>query len=98
MANELIEIEIAYLRPDRQFLQSLSLEPGACVETAITASGILKQCPEINLDQQKIGIFGQICDLNTPLKTGDRVEIYRPLAKNPMDQRRANAKPRKFKP
>jgi putative ubiquitin-RnfH superfamily antitoxin RatB of RatAB toxin-antitoxin module len=39
-----------------------------------------------------VGIFGQICDLEKILNAGDRIEIYRPLQKDPMDARRQKAK------
>jgi putative ubiquitin-RnfH superfamily antitoxin RatB of RatAB toxin-antitoxin module len=61
---------------------------GSTVAQAIAASGILEQFPDINLNQQKAGIFGQICTQDKTLADGDRVEIYRALLQNPMDARR----------
>ena len=88
MADGLIQVEVAYAKPDQQTLISLNLPSGSSVAQAISASGLLQQCPEIDLSQQKIGIFGQVCKLDTLLSEGDRVEIYRPLQQNPMDARR----------
>lgn len=88
MADGLIQVEVAYAKPARQTLISLSLPIGSSAEQAISASGLLQQFPEIDLNQQKIGIFGQVCKLDTLLSEGDRVEIYRPLQQNPMDARR----------
>lgn len=88
MVDELITVEVAYATPDRQLLIPIKLAAGGNVEQAIEASGILRQFPEINLNQQKVGIFSQICKLDKTLADGDRVEIYRPLQQNPMDARR----------
>lgn len=41
-----------------------------------------------------VGIFSQKVALNTPLKNGDRIEIYRPLLLEPMTHRKAKAKQR----
>ena len=89
MADESINIEIAYARPDQQVVIPLNVPPGSSAEQAITASGILEQFPEIDLKQQKIGIFSQICPLQKTVSAGDRIEIYRPLSQNPMDARRS---------
>lgn len=88
MADDLINIEVAYATPDRQAIIPLEVPTGSTVEQVITASGILQQFPEIDLGQQKVGIFSQICALEKTLADGDRVEIYRPLKQNPMDARR----------
>lgn len=88
MADELINIEVAYAKPDRQSVISLELHAGSTAEQVITASGVLEQFPEIDLSQQKVGIFGQVCTLDKPVVDGDRVEIYRPLLQNPVDARR----------
>jgi putative ubiquitin-RnfH superfamily antitoxin RatB of RatAB toxin-antitoxin module len=88
MADALICVEVAYAKLDRQSVISLTLPIDSIAEQAISASGILLQFPEIDLSQQKIGIFGQVCKLDKPLNDGDRVEIYRPLQQNPMDARR----------
>ena len=92
MADEAIGIEVAYAATDRQILIPLRMPEGTTVAQAIAASGILQEFPEIDLKQQKTGIFSQICELDRPVKAGDRVEIYRPLAQNPMDARRNRAK------
>lgn len=88
MADEIILVEVAYATPDRQVIVAVDLPLDGTVEQAIQASGILQQFPEIDLNQQKVGVFGQICKLHKPLTNGDRVEIYRALQQNPMDARR----------
>ncbi|WP_425257054.1 RnfH family protein [Methylomonas defluvii] len=88
MADDLIAVEVAYATPDRQLLIPISLAANSTAKQAIEASGILREFPEIDLGQQKVGIFGQICNLDKNLSAEDRVEIYRPLKQNPMDARR----------
>jgi putative ubiquitin-RnfH superfamily antitoxin RatB of RatAB toxin-antitoxin module len=39
-----------------------------------------------------LAIFGKLVTLDTELKNGDRIEILRPLLKNPMQARRERAK------
>ena len=88
MVNVVIEIEVAYALPDRQVLVGVVLADNGSVGQAIEASGILQQFPEIDLSQQKVGIFSQLCTLDSTLQAGDRVEIYRPLQQDPMAARR----------
>ncbi len=88
MADEIIQVEVAYVTPERQVIVALDLPLNGTVEQAIQVSGILQQFPEIDLSLQKVGIFGQICKLHKALTNGDRVEIYRALQQNPMDARR----------
>ena len=88
MAVDLIRVEVAYATQEHQVIVAVDLPSDATMEQAIKISGILQQFPEIDLNQQKVGVFGQICKLDKPLTTGDRVEIYRALQQNPMDARR----------
>ncbi len=92
MANDPIRTEVAYAKPERQAVLVVDLPIGSTVEQAIHASGLLQQFPEIDLTQQKVGIFGQVCKLDHPLQDGDRVEIYRPLTQDPMTARRNRLK------
>ncbi|MGZ8919198.1 MAG: RnfH family protein [Methylobacter sp.] len=39
----------------------------------------------------KVGVFGNICKLNQPLRQSDRVEIYRSLIHDPKEARRQRA-------
>lgn len=87
MAGE-IHIEVAYARQDQQASVALTLSAGNTVAQAIEHSGLLQRFPEIDLNQQKIGIFGQLCTLDKILADSDRVEIYRPLQQDPMSARR----------
>lgn len=90
--DELIEVEVAYARPDTQVLIALRVPPGTLVSDAIEQSGVLKDFPEIDLEgANKVGIFGKLTRLNTALQAGDRVEIYRELIADPREARRARA-------
>jgi len=64
------------------------LPAGATLIDALRASGVLERRPHIDLSRQAVGIWGRIRALDTPLKDGDRVEIYRPLQVDPKEARR----------
>jgi len=78
-----ISAEVCYAKPDTQTLLSVTLPPGATVLQAIQASGILSRHPEIDLTQQKVGLYGRVSTLDAPVNMHDRVEIYRPLQADP---------------
>jgi len=86
-----MNIEVVYGYTDRQALIRLELDNEATIEEAIKASGILEQFEDIDLTVNKVGVFGKLSKLNTALKDGDRVEIYRPLIADPKEVRRRRA-------
>lgn len=86
--SDLIQVEVAYARPERQVILPVMLAPGATIEQAIEQSGVLDEFPEIDLGQNKVGIFGKLSKKTAELKAGDRVEIYRPLLADPKEVRR----------
>lgn len=86
-----MNIEVAYARQDKQLIVPLQVEEPCTVEQAIILSDIIGQFPEIDLTENKVGIFSQICLLSARLQENDRVEIYRSLAIDPMEARRQRA-------
>ena len=86
-----IQVEVAYAKHDEQVIIPLDVEVGTTLEQAIDLSGILEQFPEIDLSQNKTGIFGKIAKADTELREKDRVEIYRPLIADPKESRRKRA-------
>ena len=86
-----INIEIAYALPDRYYLKSSKVDEGTMIQTAILQSGILQQFTEIDLRENKVGIYSRPAKLTDQLKDGDRIEIYRPLLADPKEIRRKRA-------
>lgn len=89
--SETIRVEVAYALPYQQAVQPLQLPVGATAEQAIRQSGILDKYPDIDLEKNKIGIFGKTSKLDAILRDKDRVEIYRPLLADPKEIRRKRA-------
>jgi uncharacterized protein len=89
--DQQIKVEVAYALPTQQVILPITVTPGTTAQIAIEASGILARFPEIDLKTNKIGIFGKLCRLDTPLRHLDRVEIYRPLSADPKETRRQRA-------
>lgn len=90
MSQDLM-VEVAYALPNKQIIIPVKVNEGITAEAAIMASGVLKQFPEIDLGVNKIGVFGKLTKLDTPLRHLDRVEIYRPLIADPKEVRRQRA-------
>lgn len=91
MPAERITVEVAYATPDEQLILPLTVEPGITVERAIRESGILERFPEIDLQTNKVGVFGKVAKLDAELTDHDRVEIYRPLIADPKEARKKRA-------
>ena len=78
-----MHIGVAYADKFKQAWLKLDVPEGSTVQVAIERSGLLTQFPEIDLSKNKVGIFGRIVKLDSPLADGNRVEIYRPITADP---------------
>ena len=97
VGSDQISIEVAYALPTEQVILSLDVEKGATIKQAIKQSGVLEKYPQIDLEKDKVGIFGKAQELNTVLQARDRVEIYRPITCDPKEVRRQRAKKKEKK-
>lgn len=88
-----ITVTLAYAQSaENQYLRTIGVPMGSTIETVIGTTGICDAYPEIDLAHNKVGILSQVLPLSTPVKAGDRVEIYRALTYDPMNARRLRAK------
>lgn len=83
-----LRVAVCHALPDRQFLEQLTLPDGALLRDALQHSQLRDFAPGLDIAQAKVGIFGKLKELDTPLRDGDRVEVYRPLIADPKDSRR----------
>lgn len=92
-----MNIEIVYVGQKSSFFQELTLSEKALVCDALAQSNILEfliqdqEHIELRELEGRIGLFGKIVSFDTVLKTGDRIEIYRPLILDPKEARRKRA-------
>ena len=78
-----MNIGVAYADKFKQLWLKLEVSDDSTVMEAIEYSGILKQFPEIDLNKQKVGIFGKVVKLDSKIEEGGRIEIYREITADP---------------
>jgi putative ubiquitin-RnfH superfamily antitoxin RatB of RatAB toxin-antitoxin module len=78
-----MNVGVAYADKFKQVWLKLEVPDGSSVRQAIEHSGMLEQFPDINLERQKVGIFGKVTRLDSAVKDGDRIEIYREITADP---------------
>ncbi|MGR8980634.1 MAG: RnfH family protein [Gammaproteobacteria bacterium] len=83
-----MNVGVCYAEAERQTWLRLEVPDGSTVQQAIELSGLLNRYPHIDLSTQKVGIFGKLAKLDTPVKEGDRVEIYRQITADPAQVKR----------
>lgn len=91
MVSEKIKVEVVYAYPDKFFLKKLELEQPLSIQNVILQSGVLEKYKEIDLRENKVGIFSRTAKLTDMVENGDRIEIYRPLIADPKEMRRKRA-------
>ena len=80
---------VAYATRARQFLWQLALPPAATVEDALAAArAVAHDAAGIPWDSAAVGICGEPCARTVVYADGDRIELYRPLQRDPRERRR----------
>ncbi|HEY8054004.1 MAG: RnfH family protein [Steroidobacterales bacterium] len=92
MAADRKRCTVAYATRVQQQLWSLELPLTAtiaqAVESARAACGTAPGCAQIPWDSAPVGIFGEPRARTEPFADGDRIELYRPLGRDPRQRRR----------
>lgn len=78
-----MRISVTYAESSRQRWIDIEVPDETCAEEAIRLSGLLDEFPEIDLQQNKVGVFGKVVKPGQALREGDRLEIYRPITADP---------------
>jgi putative ubiquitin-RnfH superfamily antitoxin RatB of RatAB toxin-antitoxin module len=91
-----IKVEVVYGLAHKQKLLSLPIGKGSTVEQTIIESGMLSLFPEIDLTENKVGIWNKAVKLSHIVEDLDRIEIYRPLIADPKEVRKRRAEKAKL--
>jgi len=94
--NAKIQVEVVYGLAHKQKLLSLPVNAGQTVEQVIIESGILSLFTEIDLTENKVGIWNKAVKLSQLVEDLDRIEIYRPLIADPKEVRKRRAEKAKL--
>lgn len=87
--RELMRVSVVYALPERQVIARLEIESGATVGDVLEASGLSSQVA--NLAEASCAIFGRPVARAQTVRSGDRIEILRPLLIDPKEGRRRAA-------
>jgi len=74
-----MNVGVAYAKNSTQVWMKIDVPEDATIGEVIEQSGLLEQFPEIDLEVNKVGIFGAVKKPHMKVQEGDRIEIYRPI-------------------
>lgn len=87
----MVDVELVYAPIEAPLIHMhMVVADGSRVRDVLKQSGLFETHPEVS--HYSIGIFSKIVDEDVHVKSGDRIEIYRPLLIDPMEKRRQRAK------
>ncbi|MDH3978666.1 MAG: RnfH family protein [Gammaproteobacteria bacterium] len=89
--TENLQIEVAFARPERQWLTSLEVPAGTTAREAVQRSDLAGEITGFDISVAPLGVFGKAVADDYVLAAGDRVEVYRALIRNPKEARRLRA-------
>jgi putative ubiquitin-RnfH superfamily antitoxin RatB of RatAB toxin-antitoxin module len=84
-------VEVVYALHDLQRIVRVAYEPGLTAERAVRRSRLAEEFPALRERAPALGICGELVAPDRLLAPGERVEICRPLKRDPRDQRRDRA-------
>ena len=89
--TERITVEIVYAEPERYWRQTMQLTQGATVQDALDAIDRSLFPSDMAVDSARIAVFGSVAKPENALYENDRIELLRPLSRDPKDTRRLRA-------
>ncbi|QCI21559.1 RnfH family protein [Buchnera aphidicola (Hyadaphis tataricae)] len=83
-----IKVTVVYALPNIQHFIVVCMNIGDTVKDSIIKSNITKFMENNSLYHLQVGIYNKKVSLNSKIKDGDRIEIYRNLIVDPKERRR----------
>ncbi len=88
MAEDRFDCEVACGLPGRQKVVPVSLEAGTTARVAVLVSGLQAEFPELDFEHAPLAVYGTRITDDYRVQPGDRVELCRPLQRDPREARR----------
>lgn len=85
----MMSVTVAVAFPETQEITEVEVAEGATIADALFAARVSARWP--GLDTARVGVWGRVAHLETRLRDGDRVEIYRPIRADAKAMRRTRA-------
>lgn len=90
-----MRVELVYAVPDRAWRVVLDVSEAATVADALSAGlpSLREACGgvAVDMDAERLAVFGRPVTLESRLQAGDRIELLRPLLADPKQARRRRA-------
>lgn len=87
-----MRVEVVYAVVGRVWRERVEVEEGATVATALSrAQAAMAAWPGDAKRIERFAVFGREVTTDSPLRDGDRLELLRPLTRDPKDTRRLRA-------
>jgi len=83
-----IEIEVACAWPEKQVIRLLRVPVGTTARQALRQSGLADEFTGLDIDAVTLGVFGRVVPGSYVPRSGERVEVYRPLRLDPREARK----------
>jgi uncharacterized protein len=89
--TERLTVEVVYAEPERYWLQTIQLDAGATVADALALWDAAQFPAQCRPNLEALAVFGQKVKAGDLLHDLDRIELLRPLSRDPKDTRRLRA-------
>ena len=88
-----ISVEVVYAEPQRAIERCYRVNPPSTLADVLRLAAADPAFAGIDVEHAAaVGVYGRIADPHRILEHRDRIEIYRPLAADPKDARRARVR------
>jgi putative ubiquitin-RnfH superfamily antitoxin RatB of RatAB toxin-antitoxin module len=86
----MVNVEVIYHAASEQLIHyHLQVSEKSSISDVLEKCGIYERCPETS--KMPFGVFGKKVPGSHVVRSGDRIEIYRPLSADPKEKRRQKA-------
>lgn len=89
-----MKVSVVMAFPTSQQVITLDVDEHCTARGAVAQAvqqGLNVEYPDFDVNGAPLGVYGEVVADDKTLEAGDRVEIYRPLAQDPMELRRRRA-------
>jgi len=73
-----MKVSIAFANDNAQVWRTYEVDETATVQDVLNQSGLIESYG-LDINKQKVGVFGKFTKLTAKVQEGDRIEIYEPI-------------------